>query len=247
MWILYPLLFLSGFVDAIAGGGSIISLTAYLAAGLPSHLALGTNKFSAVLGTSISMARFARNGLIKWSVAGVAFAGALLGSALGANLALYIPERILVYIMLIVLPIIAVMVLRGDGFKQREVKLPRGRLFSYAFLVGFAIGGYDGFFGPGAGTFMIIAFTGILGFDILTACGSAKFVCVASNIAAVITFLANGQVDYLYGIPCAVCSVLGQYIGTGLAMKKGIKIVRPMVLVVIVLLMAKIVWDLIGS
>lgn len=245
MWVLYPLIFLSGFLDAIAGGGGIISLSSYLAVGVPPHLALGTNKFSAVLGTGISTARFARGGHVRWDAAGVSFVGALIGSSLGANLALFVDERILVYMMLIVLPIIATLVLRGKGFTPREVALSRRRMLVLAFVIGVLIGGYDGFFGPGTGTFLIMAFTAILGFDVLTACGNAKVVNLASNIAAAITFVINGQVIYALGIPCAFCAILGQYVGSGLALKKGVKIVRPMVLVVIVLLMAKIIWDLV--
>ncbi len=124
MWLLFPLIFLSGFVDSIAGGGGIISLSSYLAAGLPAHLALGTNKFSAVIGTGIATARFARRGHVRWDAAAVSFLGALAGSALGANLALFVPERALVYILLLVLPAIAALVLRGKGFTPRSVVLP---------------------------------------------------------------------------------------------------------------------------
>lgn len=244
-WILYPLIFLSGFVDAIAGGGGIISLSSYLAVGLPPHMALGTNKFSAVLGTGISTARFAKSGHVRWDAAGVSFTGALVGSAIGANLALIVPERALVYIMLVVLPVIALMVLRGKGFAVREVEMPRARVLVLALVIGVGLGTYDGFFGPGTGTFLIMAFTAILGFDVLTACGNAKVVNFASNIGAAVTFVLQGQVMYSIGIPCALCAILGQYLGAGLAMKKGVRIVRPMILVVIVLLMAKIIWDLV--
>lgn len=246
MWILFPLIFLSGFVDAIAGGGGIISLSSYLAVGLPPHLALGTNKFSAVLGTGISTARFAKGGHVRWDAAIVSFLGAIAGSALGARLVLLVPAKALVYLMLIVLPLIAVLVLRGKGFAPREVTHSLARIRLLALAIGVVLGGYDGFFGPGTGTFLILAFTGILGFDVLTACGNAKVVNLASNIGAVVTFLINGEVAFALAIPCALCAILGQYIGAGLAMKRGIRIVRPMILVVIVLLMAKIIWDLVA-
>ena len=246
MWVLYPLIFLSGFVDSIAGGGGIISLSAYLAVGLPPHLALGTNKFSAVTGTGIATARFALKGHVRWDAAAVSFLGALGGSALGARLALYVPERALIFIMLAVLPVIAVFVLRGKGFEKREGTLRQGRILALALLTGFLLGGYDGFFGPGTGTFLIMAFTAVLGFDVLTACGNAKVVNFASNIAAAVTFMANGTVVYSLGVPLAFCAILGQFIGSGLALKKGVKIVRPMIVVVIALLMAKILYDLIA-
>lgn len=245
MWLLFPLIFLSGFVDSIAGGGGIISLSSYLAAGLPAHLALGTNKFSAVIGTGIATARFARRGHVRWDAAAVSFLGALAGSALGANLALFVPERALVYILLLVLPAIAALVLHGKGFTPRSVVLPRAHVLVLALGIGVLLGCYDGFFGPGTGTFLIMAFTAVLGFDLLTACGNAKVVNFASNIAAAVTFMIKGEVLYTLGIPCALCAILGQYIGAGLALKKGATIVRPMVLVVIALLMAKIIFDLV--
>lgn len=244
LWMIYPLIFLSGFIDAIAGGGGIISVSAYLAVGLPAHLALGTNKFSAVLGTGISAARFARGGHVRWEAAAVSFAGALGGSALGARLALHVPERVLTVILLAALPLVALLIVFNKGFGVREKELSRPRTLALSLLAGFVIGGYDGFFGPGTGTFLIIAFTTVLGFQLLTACGNAKMVNFASNIAAAVTFMLNGQVDYRLGIPCAFCAILGQYLGSGLAMKKGVKIVRPMMLAVIALLLLKIILDL---
>jgi hypothetical protein len=107
-----------------------------------------------------------------------------------------------------------------------------------------AIGGYDGFFGPGAGTFMILAFTQILGLSLLKACGNAKLVNFSSNLAAVVTFVVNGNVRYDLGIPCALCGILGSYVGAGLAMKKGARIVRPLMLVMIGGLLVKIIADL---
>lgn len=247
VWVLYPLIFLSGFVDAIAGGGGIISLSAYLAVGLPPHMALGTNKASAVLGTGISTYRFARGGHVRWDAAALSFLGGLAGSALGARLALVIPERVFIYIMLIVLPVLAVVLLRRNGFIISERALPRRRMLALAALIGFLLGGYDGFFGPGTGTFLIIAFTAVLGFDLLTACGNAKVVNLASNIAAAVTFIINGQVDYALAVPCALCAILGQFLGSTLAIRKGIRIVKPMILTVIALLMAKIIWDLVRA
>ena len=128
MWFLFPLIFLSWFVDAISGGGGFISLSSYLAVGLPPHLALGTNKFSAVLGTGVSTVRFARAGHVKWDAAAVSFLGALAGSAIGANLALLVEERVLVYMLLVVLPVIAILVLRGESFVPRVVELSRVRM-----------------------------------------------------------------------------------------------------------------------
>ncbi len=246
MWILYPLIFLSGFVDAIAGGGGIISVTAYLAVGLPTHVALGTNKVSAGIGTSVSTARFIRAGHVRWDIAGVSVVGALIGSAIGARLALLVPGKTLAIIVLAVLPLIAVMVLRNRGFVIEEKTLPKKRLLGLSALIGIGIGLYDGFIGPGTGTFLIMAFTGLLGLNLLTACGNAKLVNLSSNIAAAVTYMLSGEVMLQYALPCALCAIAGQYIGAGLAMRRGVKIVRPMILVVITLLFIKILVDLIA-
>lgn len=244
MWFIYPLVFLAGFVDSIAGGGGLISLTSYVAVGLPAHIALGTNKLSSVVGTGIAMVRFAKNGHVRWAAAGCSFAGALAGSAIGARLALGMDERVLTWLLVGIVPAVALFLLFKKDFGVLEKELPAGKTALYSVLTGFVIGGYDGFFGPGTGTFLIMAFTTVLGFQLLTACGNAKVVNFASNLAAVGTFIANGTVNYRIGIPCAVCSIVGSFIGSGLAMKKGVKIVRPMMLVVIALLLIKIAWDL---
>lgn len=246
MWVIYPLIFLAGFVDSIAGGGGLISLTSYLAVGVPAHLALGTNKFSAVIGTGISSARFAKGGYVRWDSAITAFLGALIGSALGARSALLVDERALTWMMIFFVPAVAILLLLRKDFGTVEKKLPQRKIIFYSLLIGVALGFYDGFFGPGTGTFLIMAFTMLLGVGVLTACGNAKMVNFASNLAAAVTFIINGSVDYKLGIPCALCGMLGNYLGSGLTIKKGAKLVRPMMLAVIGLLLLKVIWDLFG-
>ena len=111
--------------------------------------------------------------------------------------------------------------------------------------IGFVVGGYDGFFGPGAGTFMMLAFTTLAGFDLLRASGNTKVVNSASNAASLVTFALAGQVVWAVGIPAALCNILGSYIGSGLALKGGAKIIRPMFFVVLALLAVKLITDLI--
>lgn len=247
MWVIYPLLFLTGFIDSIAGGGGLISLTSFLAVGLPPHLALGTNKFSAFLGTGLSAAYFARKGHVKWDAAIYSFLGALAGSATGARLALLVDEKILSWVLLIVIPLVAVFLIWKRDLGSVEKQLSPTRYIVYAVLVGFVIGAYDGFIGPGTGTFLIMAFTLVMGFNLLTACGNTKMVNFASNIAAVFTFMHSGDIDYRLGIPCALCAILGNFVGTRLAIKNGVKIVRPMMILVITLLLAKVAWDLLRA
>lgn len=244
-WVIFPLVFLAGLVDAIAGGGGLITLPAYLAIGLPAHLALGTNKFSSVFGTAISTVRFAKAGHIRWDAALYSSVGALVGSAAGARIALLLDARMLTWMMLAIVPVVALFLIFKKDFGIREKHLPPVRLAVYAALVGLGLGAYDGFFGPGTGTFLIMAFTAVTGFSLLTACGNTKVVNFASNLAAVMTFVFSGTVYYRLAIPCAVCGILGNFVGSGLAMKSGRKIVRPMMLVVIALLLGKIIWDLV--
>ncbi|MDR1520621.1 MAG: TSUP family transporter [Planctomycetota bacterium] len=244
MWIIYPLLFLAGFVDSIAGGGGLISISSFLAIGVPPHLALGTNKFSAFLGTGLSTLYFARRGHIKWDSAIYAFGGALIGSMAGARLVLLLDERTLAWLMLIAIPAAAILPIVRKDFGSIERKLPPIRNIAYSLLTGFVIGGYDGFFGPGAGTFLILAFTAVLGLKLLTACGNAKAVNFASNIGAVAMFMGSGDIDYGLGVPCAACALLGNYLGARLAVKNGVKIIRPAMLFVIALLLIKIAGNL---
>lgn len=241
---IFPLVFLAGLVDSIAGGGGIISLTAYFAIGLPSHMALGTNKFSSTLGTSIATVRFAKQGYIQWNVAAFSFLGALLGSAIGAQIALLIDERTLSFLVVGLVPFIALFLILKRDLGTVEKQLSAAKTLVYSVLIGIIIGAYDGFFGPGTGTFLIIAFTQVLGLSMLTACGNAKVVNLSSNLAAVFTFMLNGNVYFALAIPCAVCGILGNYLGAGLAMKRGARIVRPMMIVVVILLLAKVIWDL---
>lgn len=244
-WILFPLLFLAGLVDAVAGGGGLISLSAFLAVGTPTHLALGTNKFSAFLGTGLSAALFARRGYVKWELAACSVVGALAGSAAGTRLALMVDETVLAWVLITVIPAAAAFIFLKKDLGAAEKTMPPWRAGTYAALIGLAVGAYDGFVGPGTGTFLIVAFTTVLGLDLLSSCGNAKIVNFASNVAAMATFMISGRIDYVLGVPCAACAILGNYVGARLAMRKGIRIVRPVMLAVVGMLLVKTVVGLI--
>jgi len=245
--IICPLVFFAGLVDSIAGGGGIISLPAYVAAGVPYHMALGTNKFASTIGTSVATARFVKNGKVNYKAAAVSVPSALAGSYAGARLALMISEVYLQYTLIVMLPFIAVFILKSGNFKKdgytKQISDVAMMLLSTA--AGFIIGAYDGFFGPGTGTFLILIFNAVIGFDILTSNGNAKVINLSSNAAALATFLYSGMVVIPIGVFAAVFGIAGNYIGSGLALKKGIKLIRPMFIVVLSLLMAKVVYDLI--
>ena len=163
MLILFACVFLGGLVDSIAGGGGLITLPAYYAVGIPAHMALGTNKFANSIGTLTALLRFLKEGQINIKVALVAALGALVGSPLGAQLAMALDEKYLNYILLVAVPVIAVLVLRKKDFgRERQEEMPLLRSVLLAALVGFGTGMYDGFFGPGAGTFMTLLFNSVL-------------------------------------------------------------------------------------
>ncbi|ACD23150.1 sulfite exporter TauE/SafE family protein [Clostridium botulinum] len=244
--IICPLVFLAGIIDAVAGGGGIISLPAYIFAGIPIHIAYGTNKFASCIGTSISSIKFFRSGNIKIKSALLSAAGALIGSWFGAQIVLLLNEKYLNYCLIIILPIVSLFLLfnRSFGVKNKK-ELSNKKLYILSFIIGLFLGAYDGFFGPGTGTFLVICFTGILGFNLITASGNAKIVNLASNFSALIAYILGGKVMFSIGVPAAVCAIAGNYLGAHLAIKNGDKIIKPIIFVAIGLLFIKIIFDLI--
>lgn len=241
--IVCPLVFLAGLVDSIAGGGGLISLPAFLLAGLPPHTAIATNKLSSTLGTTISAARLIR--YIDLPLASVSVIFALLGSALGSRLSLLADEKLIQHMLLPILVVVAYYVLRkkdlGESSRE-EASLPRIRMFLLSMLISLAVGCYDGFYGPGTGTFLLLLFTGLTKLDVLTASANTKVVNLASNVGSLVIFMLHGKVFYALGLPAALFCVLGHYIGSGLVVKNGTRIVRPIILVVLVILFVKIVF-----
>lgn len=242
--------FLGGFIDAISGGGGLITLPAYLAVGLPAHLAMGTNKLSSCVGTLTATVRYIRGGKIHLPTAVTAGAAALVGSALGARMNLFLDEKYLRYLLLIVLPIIAFVTLKKKkdrgGVDQHDLLRP-AVLTALALGIGFVIGMYDGFFGPGTGTFLIFLFTGLTRFDAATASGNAKVVNLMSNLSALVTFTLSGNVLFILGLPGAVFGVLGNYLGAGLALRYNTKVIRPMLIVSLLLLFCKVAYDMLPT
>ena len=235
----------AGFVDSAAGGGGLISLPAYLFAGLPVHYTYGTNKFSAACGTTFATVSFFKKGAMNVKIGILAAVGSFAGSALGSHIVLLLSDEMLRAMMLIILPIAAVLILwrRNLPDENRDDGTMTLKKAALALAIGLGIGLYDGVFGPGTGTFAIIAFTTLMGFDLRTAGGNAKVLNLASNYASVVTYLTSGMIVFSVGIPCAVSNIVGNLIGSHFALKKGAKFIRPMMLVVLVLLLGKLISD----
>ena len=236
--------FFASFVDAIAGGGGIISVPTYLLAGLPAHMALGTNKISAGLGTVASTARFVKNGYADWALAVPSVLLALVGSHFGTRLQLTVEEKYLQYLLLLVLPVVAFVVLRQRQLPEEKGEIDRRKQFAIVLTASLVIGAYDGFYGPGTGTFLLLVYCNLAKMDVRTAGGNVKLVNLASNVGAFVTSLRSGQVFLVLGLIGAVTSFAGHFVGSGLAIKNGSKIVKPTVIIVLALLAAKVLQQL---
>lgn len=239
--IVCPFLFLAGLIDAIGGGGGLISLPAYLIAGLPPHAAVATNKLSSTCGTTLATIRFIKNGLVNFRLAVPAVIAAIIGSSIGAHVSMLVSETVMLYVLFVILPVSAFLVLNKKLFHDNgsdEIILNR-RTYITAVASAFIVGFYDGFYESGTGTFLIIAFTIFAGLSIKSANAQAKIINLTTNITALVIFLINGQVLLPVGLAAAACNMAGGYIGAGLVMKNGAKIVKPSIIFVLFLLALK--------
>jgi hypothetical protein len=237
---------LAGVVDAIAGGGGLLTLPSLLATGLPPHVALGTNKGQSVFGASAALVRFARAGLLDKRLAKVSFPFGLVGSFMGAGLVLLVKPEVLKPLVLALLVAVAVFLTfrRPPPPRDGAEPSPRPRALAIGALIALVIGTYDGFFGPGTGTFLIVAFSTLLGHGMAHASADAKVVNFASNLAAVALFAFKGVVLWRVALPMAVAQFAGGWIGAHLAVKGGDRLVRKVVLGVVVALALKLGRDL---
>lgn len=232
--------FTASLVDAVAGGGGIISLPVYLISGLPAHMAIGTNKLSSCIGTSVSTMRYIKNGFVDWKLAIPSVLVALPGAYLGAELQLMVDENLLKYFLIVILPFVAFMVLRQKSFPEERQEVnpsfQKAVVFGFSFLISI----YDGFYGPGTGTFLLLAFCNLGKIDIRTASGNMKIVNFTSNISALAAIFFAGEVLIPLGLIASLFSIAGHYVGSGLTIKNGSKVVRPVIILVLLLLTIKV-------
>lgn len=235
--------FLGAFIDAAVGGGGLVTVPALMTLGMPMPMLLGTNKFSASCGAVTSFLSFWRAGKVAKSSFPL-MALAFFGSMAGVGCVYLLPEKILKSIIVVALVCVAIYTFfRKDwGDHPTREKMGMGAVIAAA-LMAIALGFYDGFFGPGTGSFLIFGFL-FLGFDFVTAAGNAKALNFASNIGAFVAFGCGGSVIWGYGLFMAPAMILGAYCGSRLAIKKGAAYVRPLFLVVTTLLIGKQVWEI---
>jgi uncharacterized protein len=253
MQVLMPwtlaLLFLAGlgagFIDSIAGGGGLISVPALLAAGLPPQAALGTNKMQSVWGTLVAVTRYAKAGLVNWRemrlVIAVTFGFALLGTWAVTQVSNEWLKRVVPWLLLG----IAVHALLSPRFGSQRV---RARLSPgvFAWLGGAVLGFYDGFFGPGTGSFWTLGCLSLLGLELTRATGYTKMVNLASNAASVLVFLAAESVVFEVAAVMVAGQLIGARLGTGLVIRHGAPFIRVVFLMVVFALVVKLLWDQFG-
>ena len=240
--------FFSGVIDAVCGGGGLLSMPMYMAVGFPAHYVTGTNQCSIFFGGVTSLLRYMKGGRIHWPTAIITGPLAVLGAFLGARLNLVLPERVLEIIMVLLIPVAAGVILmkRDFGRENRVHTLTAGRKLLGALAIGLVIGAYQGFYGAGSGAFFMLGFCLLHKLDLTVASGNTKFVAFCANLSSAATFAFSGMVVWPAVVLATVFNVAGSYIGAGMAMKKGAKLIRPMFLFVLALLFVRLLVTAIG-
>lgn len=234
--------FAAGLVDAIAGGGGLLTVPALLAAGLPAPVALATNKGQASFGAISSFVSFWARGGIDANRVPLGIACGFFGSLAGARVVLMIrPEPLK--------PVVLVLLMAAAAFLVWPRKPTRGEPHAWAMMalvpIAFGLGFYDGFFGPGVGSMLIVAFVLVFGDTLTRASGNAKVVNLASNLAALLLFSVEGNVLWRIALPMAAGNAFGAFVGAKLAVKRGDAFVRFVVVGVVTLLVLKMAYDLV--
>ena len=242
--IVCPLVFLAGFVDAAAGGGGLISLPAYMIVGLNPIDAIGTNKFSASCGTLVATMRYSRCGFIHWREMVLAIIAALIGSWFGARLALMVENEIFKVIMLVILPITAIFVLNKRALSKYRCPYTTRQTKTIITILALVMGLYDGFYGPGTGTFLMLMLVGIAHISLEQAVGTTKVINLSTNLASLSVYLVHGKVLFPLALVAAVFGIAGNYIGARHFTRKGAKFVKPIIVTVLAIFFIKLCWEL---
>ena len=243
----------AGFVDAVAGGGGLVSLPGYYIAGFQAHEAIGTNKINSLLEAFTAMVSFARLGYIPWRLALPCALAGLIGSFGGSSLALAIPSAAFTIILVVLIPLTAVYLFRSKTFSEESPssavackQFPQ-RLSVRVLAVSLIVGVYDGFYGPGAGTFLLVLYTGFAGLTLTVANGVSKVVFCATNLAGMIVFFFGGKALLLLGLIAGVAGIIGSALGAWAFSKGGIKLAKPLILVVLAIFFVRVITELVAA
>ncbi len=244
-----PMLFLAGLIDGISGGGGIISLPTYLLTGMPLNVAYGCNKMQSLLGTSASLFKYAKSGLVDLRPAMIACLSAIIGSFFSTRVMFALSDEVKTVIIVCSMCFIITLTLLTGRLKwskheKTRLTLTKGSI-ALCLLCGLLLGLYDGFFGPGCGTVALMLFTLLFGYDMRVATGNGKIIIVVSNLIALISYILDGSILYEIAIPASIANILGSYLGAHLAVKNGKKLMRRVLYVVIVVLLAQTILKII--
>jgi uncharacterized membrane protein YfcA len=237
--------FLAAFVDSIAGGGGLISVPAFMLAGLPPHMVLGTNKFSATAGSFTSSLKFIKSGNANFKLLKYLIPFTFIGSMLGVRAVLNIDQKFLNGLVLILIMFIGIYTLfsKSLGLQDKFQGLTKKNVF-FGIILALSLGFYDGFFGPGTGSFLVFGFISIFGFNFLVSSANARILNFTSNVTALVLFAINGKINYTLGVPVAICMIIGARLGTSVALNKGSKLIKPIFVTMSLAVAVKMLLDI---
>ena len=245
-FILAPAAFFAGMVDAVVGGGGLIQipvlLTSFPQTAIPTLF--GTNKVSSIAGTGAALWRYARAVQIPWRLVLPATGAALVGAWLGAAVVAWLSREAMRPLVVVMMLAVAIYTFLRKDLGQTETHEPRPGDAWRGALFGLVIGLYDGFFGPGTGSFLIFGFVRIFGMDFVRASASAKVINCATNVSAIAFFASHGPILWAVGLTMAVCNLAGAQLGTHLALRHGAGFIRKAFLLVVAVLIVKQLHDL---
>ncbi len=238
--------FFAGIVDSVTGGGGLITIPVMLAAGIPVHYITGTNQCSAWIGAGVAACKYVKSGKVHLRSALITLPFALVGSYTGARLNLMVPDHYLKIFMLLTVPVMAAFVFANNnlGTDDRVDEQSAASVAAISALIGLVLGGYQGFYGPGAGMFFMLAYAALLKLDLVRATGNTRFVIALSSTMSVLTYAASDAVIVNLALAATVFNIAGSYLGAALAIKNGAKVIRPVLFCVVLLLIVKLVFDI---
>ena len=239
--IIVPIFFIAGIIDSIGGGGGLIALPTYLMIGLPIRTAYGCNKLQAGLGNLVSAVKYFKKNMVDLKIALISAVTAMTGAYIGTKIIFLLPEETIQKAITVVLPVIAlVMVLRKTDARNVILKSEiSSKTIVQALIVGLIMGFYNSLFGPGVGTVAIMGFTMLMHYDARVASGNGKVLIVLTNAIALVSYIKTGSIAYESAAPAALSAIAGNLVGVNLAIKKGEKIIKPVMLVVVILTVIK--------
>lgn len=239
--------FVAAFIDSVVGGGGLISVPTLLSAGLDPVLALGTNKAASVMGAAMGAFTFFRSGKVDTSLMKYLFPAAFCGSICGVLVLRQVPPDFLRPLVVVLLVVVAVYsVFKKEWGKDNKYQGLTPAILRLSLLAAGVIGFYDGFFGPGAGSFLLFAFL-LIGFDFVRAVANARVANFASNLGSVLFFIVIGGIDFSYALPMGLSMIAGAKCGAMMALKKGAAYVRPLFLIVTSVMIGKQIYTLIAG